>query len=154
MGRRADAEELVQEACMLAWHGIEELAQSDARSWLLRTVRSCAYARLRNRRGTESLLAEDVGATDGVNLQQSTLGMPGSPSAAVGRATPLESAMSSLPLYYRESLVLREVHGLTYREIAEITDTSVGTTMSRLSQARSHVTALLRNTGRTDGATN
>lgn len=58
-------------------------------------------------------------------------------------ATRLQSAMMSLPPEFRETLVLREVHGLEYREIAAVTGKPVGTVMSRLARARRRLFAIL-----------
>ena len=62
-------------------------------------------------------------------------------------ATLLGSAISALPTHYREMLVLREMQGLSYRDIAQIAGISIGTTMSRLFRARRLVVAHLKSYG-------
>jgi DNA-directed RNA polymerase specialized sigma24 family protein len=56
-------------------------------------------------------------------------------------ATRLERAMAAFPPF-RETLVLREVHGLNYHEIAELTDAPIGTVMSCLARGRNHLLSL------------
>ena len=55
----------------------------------------------------------------------------------------LQAAIEALPTPFRETLVLRDVEGLNYRDIAEITGVPIGTVMSRLTRARSRLIALL-----------
>jgi RNA polymerase sigma-70 factor (ECF subfamily) len=55
----------------------------------------------------------------------------------------LQAAIEALPAVFRETLVLRDVQGLGYREIAEITGTPVGTVMSRLARARGRLIEIL-----------
>jgi RNA polymerase sigma factor (sigma-70 family) len=55
----------------------------------------------------------------------------------------LEAAIASLPTIFRETLVLRDVQGLDYREIAAITDVPIGTVMSRLARARHRLIDML-----------
>ena len=59
-------------------------------------------------------------------------------------------AIAALPLQFREVLVLREFHELTYREIAEVVGTPVGTVMSRLARARERMKVLLTEGGAGD----
>jgi len=58
-------------------------------------------------------------------------------------ATRLEAAVAELPLAFREALVLRDVQGLDYREIADVTRVPVGTVMSRLARARQRLVAAI-----------
>jgi RNA polymerase sigma factor (sigma-70 family) len=62
-------------------------------------------------------------------------------------ATLLESAMATLPIALRETLLLRELQELSYRQIAEVTGVSIGTVMSRLARARGRIIAIMRTGG-------
>jgi RNA polymerase sigma-70 factor (ECF subfamily) len=59
----------------------------------------------------------------------------------------LQAAISALPLVYRETLRLRELEGMDYREIAQVTGVPIGTVMSRLARARRQLAAMLEKSG-------
>jgi RNA polymerase sigma factor (sigma-70 family) len=59
-------------------------------------------------------------------------------------AAALEAAIANVPMPYRETMILRDVQGLSYREIADVTGVPIGTVMSRLARARSRVLRILR----------
>ena len=61
-----------------------------------------------------------------------------------GEAGRLEAAVAALPLEFREVLVLRDVQGLEYREIAEVTGLPIGTVMSRLARTRRRLIDAIR----------
>jgi RNA polymerase sigma factor (sigma-70 family) len=140
-GDRADAEDVVQEACLRAFRGIGGFAGTNARAWLLTIVRHAAYTWLGKNRSASLLVVDDLEA---VERQQasgaSAFGQePQTPEAALIANTDarrLEAAIAELPVPFRETLVLRDVQGLDYREIAEVTKVPIGTVMSRLARAR------------------
>jgi RNA polymerase sigma factor (sigma-70 family) len=142
-GSGPDAEDIVQEASLRALRGIDGLADGSARAWLLAIVRNTTYDWLRKNRPKALLYVDDVDDVAGASHETDTP----TPEAALleHEASALfESAMLSLPIHFRETLVLREVQDLSYREIAKLTGTSVGTTMSRLYRARRLVIGQLR----------
>jgi RNA polymerase sigma factor (sigma-70 family) len=139
-GDRADAEDVVQEACLRAFRGIGGFAGTNARAWLLTIVRHAAYTWLGKNRSA-LLVVEDLEAVE--QQQASAAAAFGqdaqTPEAALiakADAQRLESAIAELPVPFRETLVLRDVQGLDYREIAEVTKVPIGTVMSRLARAR------------------
>jgi RNA polymerase sigma-70 factor (ECF subfamily) len=139
-GNRADAEDVVQDACLRALRGIGGFAGVNARAWLLTIVRHAAYAWLGKNRSAALLMVDDLEA---VEQQQAGGGGPDggpqTPEAALiakADAVRLEAAIAELPVPFRETLVLRDVQGLDYREIAEVTKVPIGTVMSRLARAR------------------
>jgi RNA polymerase sigma factor (sigma-70 family) len=140
-GDRADAEDVVQEACLRAFRGIGGFAGVNARAWLLTIVRHAAYTWLGKNRSSSLLMVDDLEA---VERQQASGGTPSesapeTPEAALIARTDavrLEAAIAELPVPFRETLVLRDVQGLDYREIAEVTKVPIGTVMSRLARAR------------------
>ncbi len=122
------AEDVVQDAMLKALAGAATFRGGDPRAWLLRIVRNTAYDTLSagKRRG-EELLEDDL--ADPSADAETLLSQRQNVALAA-------DALAALPLEWREALVLRELEGLSYREIAEITQTPIGTVMSRLSRAR------------------
>src|SRR5882724_5900216 len=145
-GDRADAEDVVQEACLRAFRGIGGFGGVNARAWLLTIVRHAAYTWLGRNRSASLLMVDDLEA---VEQRQASAGAAGesateTPEAALIAKTDaarLEAAIAALPVPFREALVLRDVQGLDYREIAEVTKVPIGTVMSRLARARRRLIA-------------
>src|SRR4249919_2858911 len=137
-GNRTDAEDVVQDASLRAFRAIREFAGGNARAWLLSIVRNTAYSWLRKNRPTTVLTVEDIEAVELANAK------PGDPTGETPEAAliakvdagQLRAAIAALPTPFRETLVLRDIEGLDYREIAEATDVPIGTVMSRLARAR------------------
>jgi len=140
-GDRADAEDVVQEACLRAFRGIGGFAGVNGRAWVLTIVRHAAYTWLGKNRSASLVMVDDLEA---VEQKQSGAGAafeqaPQTPEAeliAKADARRLEAAIAELPVPFRETLVLRDVQGLDYREISEVTKVPIGTVMSRLARAR------------------
>jgi RNA polymerase sigma factor (sigma-70 family) len=144
-GNRADAEDVVQDACLRAFRAIGSIGDGSVRPWVLTIVRNTAYTWLRKNRPSAVLVVEDL---ESVEAAQANLGDPDSetPETALiakADAACLQAATASLPTAYRETLILRDVLGLSYREIAEVTSVPIGTVMSRLARARRRLIAIL-----------
>lgn len=130
-----DAEDVLQESLLRALRFFGGFRGQDARPWLLAIVRNACYAWLRSRRPEElhDLSAEEVdaGAADaGPDLDPESLLIRRAETAL------LNEAIAALPVAFRETLILRELEDLSYREIAGVTDVPIGTVMSRLARAR------------------
>ena len=144
-GNSTDAEDVVQEASLRAFRAIRGFAGGSARAWLLSIVRNTAYSWLRKNRPAAVVTVDDLEA---VELAQAN---PGDPEAPTQEATlvakvdaeQLRAAIAALPSPFRETLVLRDIEGLDYREIAQATEVPIGTVMSRLARARRRLTATL-----------
>lgn len=124
----ADADDIVQDAMLRAFRGFDGFRGGDARAWLLAIVRNCwlsAGAATRRRGHTE---LEDAIADAGPDPEETAI------HAAHRRR--LEAMIARLPADFREVLILREMEDMSYREIAEITGSPIGTVMSRLARAR------------------
>jgi RNA polymerase sigma factor (sigma-70 family) len=137
-GSRADAEDIVQEASLRAFKCIRGFGGGDSRAWTLTIVRNTSYSWLAKNRPQAVVLTEDLDQAARDRVDQSA-GMERTPEAALiakGKAEEIRKAMATLPVPFREVLVLREIHGLDYRAIAEIAELPVGTVMSRLARAR------------------
>lgn len=139
---RSDAEDVVQEALIRAFRSINQFAGANARSWLLAIVRNTAYTWLQKNRSLSLVLVDDLS-----DEQRSEVERGGdwidvkdtSPEAHLIRQVEegrLELAIKELPPQFREALVLRDIQGLDYREIAQVIGVPVGTVMSRLARAR------------------
>jgi RNA polymerase sigma-70 factor, ECF subfamily len=136
-GNRTDAEDVVQDASLRAFRAIREFAGGSPRSWILSIVRNAAYSWLRKNRPATVVTVEDLEA---VELEHANPGdSSDTPEAALIAkvdAEQLHGAIAALPTPFRETLVLRDIEGLDYREIAEATEVPIGTVMSRLARAR------------------
>ena len=134
-----DAQDAVQEAYLRAFRHFSDFRGGDARAWLLKIVRNTCYSWLRVNRPLqdaaefdENLLAPDVRSPN--------------PEEAVlqnDNGTLIREALEKLPPNFREVLILRELEGMSYREIAAITGMPAGTVMSSLSRARDRLRQVL-----------
>jgi RNA polymerase sigma-70 factor, ECF subfamily len=138
-----DAEDVVQDACLRAIRHFESFSgeeETSARAWLLAIVRNAAYSARRRHR------AEDV-ATEFDEKSHSDTVADEHPEAALLRSAAKESlarALDGLAPEYREVIVLRELQGLSYKEMSDVAGVPVGTVMSRLSRARTRLQRALR----------
>ena len=137
-----DAQDVVQEAYLRAWRYFAGFRGGDERAWLLTIVRNCCYTWRRSRRGAETVPFDDEHHSDADGNRYA------SDSRAINDSErgALASALDALPREFREVLVLREIDGLSYREIAGITGAPVGTVMSRLARGRERLKRALKRT--------
>lgn len=136
-GNAADAEDVVQEACVRAFTAIATMRTSNARAWLLAIVRNTAFTWISKNRPKTVMTVDDEALFELAGLEM--VEPQASPETALierANAEQLHRAIASLPLAYREVLVLREIEELTYQEIAKALSVPIGTVMSRLARAR------------------
>ena len=141
-----DAQDVVQEAYLRAARSFDRYRGGDPRSWLLTIVRNTCYTWLRQNRASET--AGAPGNTDDgwVEVPADPAGQPEVQFIRAADRRLLQEALELLPAEFREALVLRELEGFSYKEIADITDVPLGTVMSRLARARHQLQQLvLRN---------
>jgi RNA polymerase sigma factor (sigma-70 family) len=143
-GSRADSEDVVQDACLRALRSIGNFSNGNARAWVLAIVRHTAYDWLHKNRPAVLVSVEDVEAVKRTQSIESDFATSETELIAQDDATRLKAAIAELPAPFRETLVLREVQGLSYREIAEVTGVSIGTVMSRLARARGRIISIMR----------
>ena len=129
-GNDHDAQDIAQDACVRAFRFVGGCRGSEGRSWLLTIVRNTAYSWLKKNR-SQRLLSIDDDECPEIEDQN---GAASSFHSADTDA--LRAALETLPLEFREALVLRELEGLSYKEIAEVAEVPLGTVMSRLARAR------------------
>jgi RNA polymerase sigma-70 factor (ECF subfamily) len=131
-GNDPDAQDVAQEACLRAFKFFGTFRGENPRAWLLTIVRNTYYNWLKKNRppeiagalDDEALMVEDTATNaEAINLRLAD-------AAAVRRA------IAELPVEFREIVVLREMEGFSYKEIADLSDVPIGTVMSRLARAR------------------
>jgi RNA polymerase sigma-70 factor (ECF subfamily) len=136
-----DAEDVVQEASLRAFRYFPTFVGGDGRAWFLRIVRNACHDRRQQRQRPTDPFDEE---------QHSSAQSPSDPEALllqVHDATLVARALSSLPDHLHQLLVLRELEGLSYRELSGVLGIPIGTVMSRLSRARRALRSAL-DTGR------
>jgi RNA polymerase sigma factor (sigma-70 family) len=146
-GSRADSEDVVQDAYLRALRGIRSFSNGNARAWVLTIVRRTAYDWLHKNRPATLVSADDLGDLERANLSERDVATPETAILVKEEKTVLEAAIAMLSPHYRETLVLRDVHGLTYREISDLTGASIGTVMSRLYRARRRLIEFMAENG-------
>lgn len=127
---RNDAEDVAQEAIMRAYRFFERFRGGDARAWLLQIVRNSCYSWLEKNRPSELAVEFNEERHEHPSHNPETL------ATQADERQRLMKALESLPARSREVLVLRELEGCSYQEIAEIAGIPMGTVMSTLSRAR------------------
>lgn len=143
----AEAEDVVQDACVRAMRFFSSLRSDDARSWLFTIVRNTWYTRVSRRPGRA-----DVRSLDGVDDLPSDQALD--PEEQLLQQHTIElvrAALEQLPVEFREVIVLREIEGLSYKEIAAIVRVPIGTVMSRLARARERLMSVLKLTAHMEG---
>jgi len=138
---RADAEDVAQEALLRACRFFRGFHGGDARPWLLQIVRNTCYSWLEKNRPRELMVEFDE------ELHPQPVATPESIAIADEDRERLTRALETLPPRHREVLVLRELEGCSYKEIAAITSIPIGTVMSSLSRARRQLHSVLVNPG-------
>jgi RNA polymerase sigma factor (sigma-70 family) len=139
-GNDADAEDVVQDACVRALRFFGSRRDGDARAWLFTIVRNTWYSRVsrRGRARDATALGDVSGDPPDVALDPEALLLQ---QQSVGQ---VRTALEQLPSEFREVIVLREIEGLSYKEIAAVMQVPIGTVMSRLSRGRDRLTSALR----------
>ena len=133
---RTDAEDIVQEAMLRAYKYFDRFSGAAFRPWLLAIVRNTAMTWLKRNRSAKLVLVPNVSEEAARGQDAGSADSPESALLQRDRAAEVNRAVAALPTEYREVIVLRELHDLSYKEIAAVIDVPIGTVMSRLSRAR------------------
>ena len=144
---RTDAEDVVQDACMRALASLETAVVERPRAWLLTIVRNTAFSWMEKNRPKAVVLVGDSELLDAAAAHRDA--SPGQEEVLIAAAdeAALESAILALPPIFREVVVMRDINGMSYREIAAATGAPQGTVMSRLARARAQLVDKLGSPG-------
>ncbi|SMG25254.1 RNA polymerase sigma factor [Paraburkholderia susongensis] len=143
-GNASDAEDVVQEAFMRAFRFFDTFRGDSARPWLLAIVRRTWYTEWRRRAPSHEMLEFDETMDEATFDGWSASG--DDPQTLLIRdedVKQVHDALASLPVEYREVLILRELEEMGYREIAVVADVPIGTVMSRLARGRRKLAEVL-----------
>jgi len=152
-----DAEDLVQDALLRAYRFWDSFEQdSNCKAWLLRIVTNTfinEYQRKKRSREVLDAASAEQDATDGVLVHADASDRQTPERALLDRSVSddVQRSLDALPDDFRTAVVLCDVQGLSYKEIAEIMQTPVGTVMSRLFRGRTLLAAALREFATTQG---
>ena len=135
-GNRADAEDVVQEAMVRALTYFPSFRGGSSRAWILQIVRNTAYGALKARRGERVAMPADLDDNAPVEDIPDPADGPEKTLIMSSELARVDALIEALPAELRETLVLRELEDLSYREIAQVTSVPIGTVMSRLWRAR------------------
>jgi len=138
-GNDPDAEDVVQESYLRALRFFPGFRGGNSRAWLLTIVRNTCYTWLRRNRMDDvtTELDEEVHGLDNITSNPEAVLM------AAARTDMVTRALEELPMGLREIVILRELEGMSYQEIADVAAIPIGTVMSRLSRARARLQKLL-----------
>jgi RNA polymerase sigma-70 factor (ECF subfamily) len=143
---RPDAEDVTQEAMLRAYRFFAGFQGGDARAWLLQIVRNACYTWMEKNRSMENATEFDEEAYVPASPTPESLAIAGNDRQRLTRA------LETLPPRYREVIVLRELEGCSYKEIATIASMPIGSVMSTLSRARRQLQIALAGPQREEAA--
>jgi len=138
-GSDQDAQDVVQESYLRAVRFFEGFHGENSKAWFLTIVRNTGYTWLQRSQVQEHTTSFDEEIHDIVDEN------PGPEIELLQSAARQEllAALEALPVEFREPLVLRELEGLSYKEIADVSSLPIGTVMSRLARARRKLRQIL-----------
>ena len=136
----ASAEDATQETFIAAYRRIDSFRGGNFRAWLLRIAANASYDELRRQRRRPVASLEAVAAAQGGVVQTpSPVAGPEDEALRLELNAQLQEGLATLPSDQRLAVVLRDVHGLSYEELAEVMHCSVGTVKSRIARGRARM---------------
>jgi RNA polymerase sigma factor (sigma-70 family) len=140
MKNQEDAEDMVQESYLRAFRFFASYREgTNCRSWFLRVVRNTCYTAL----GSRGVKEKQVPLDSEAHEIEDNAPLPPAVLSTKATVEAVREAIAELPLDFREVLVLRELEGLSYKEISEVSGVPLGTVMSRLARARHQLYLIL-----------
>ncbi|HTR13231.1 MAG TPA: sigma-70 family RNA polymerase sigma factor [Roseiarcus sp.] len=141
----ADAEDIVQEAAIRALKALETTAVDRPKPWFLAIVRNAAMTWIGRNRPQGLAYVGDMADLDAIDPRLDEAAPdPEAALIALEDGERLRQAIAALPGSQREALIMRDLNGLSYRDIAEATGAPIGTVMSRLARARAALAKTLK----------
>lgn len=137
-----DAQDAVQESCVKALRSFHTLRGADFRPWFLAIVRNTCFTWLNRRTGMAGAVAEQT-LDAGPEMETDAACDPQAIAIRAADAESVRQAIDQLSAVLKEAIILREMEGLSYKEIGKIAGVPIGTVMSRLARGRSQLQALL-----------
>ena len=135
LGNPEEAEDVTQEVFMKLWHHWQRIDLTSVRPWLLRVTRNACFDRLRQRRSAAKVFVPDA---DPERIEASPAAAPGPETEAQRTAfrRHVTQALATLGEPYRSVLILREIQGLRYRDIAEVLEMPLNTVRVNIHRGR------------------
>jgi RNA polymerase sigma-70 factor (ECF subfamily) len=134
-----DAEDVVQEAYLRAWKSFAGFRGGDGKAWLLATVRNTCYTWLAKNRAHPA----ETPYQESMHGQATAADNPAQLALREEDIALVHEAIAALPVEFREVIVLRDLEGLSYHDIAGVAGLPLGTVMSRLARARERLQPML-----------
>jgi RNA polymerase sigma factor (sigma-70 family) len=134
-----DAQDTVQESYLRAFRFFASFQGTNFRAWLLRIVRNTCYSALEARK----LREKEVSLEAEIDEIEDHSPLPPVSLARKATVEAVREAIAALPVEFREAVVLREMEGLSYKEISQVIEVPIGTVMSRLARARHQLYLML-----------
>ncbi len=145
MGNGDDAADVVQDSFVKAYKHLQQFRGGSFKAWLLRITTNTCYDKLRYRKRRPTVPIEEIASNSYHSAQlRSDVSGPEEVALQMERAETIQQGISMLPPDQRVVLVLSDVEGFSYREIAEIAQIPIGTVRSRLARARGKMRDYLR----------
>ena len=140
MKNQEDAEDMVQESFLRAYRFFASFHEgTNCRAWFLRIVRNTCYTAL----GARDVKQKKVPLDSEADEIEDTSPLPSVNLCKKATVEAVREAIAALPVDFREAVVLRELEGLSYKEISEVSGVPLGTVMSRLARGRHQLYLLL-----------
>jgi RNA polymerase sigma factor (sigma-70 family) len=139
MRNQEDAEDMVQESYLKAFRFFASFQGTNCRAWFLRIVRNTCYTAL----GSRHMKDKQVPLDSEVDEIEDPAPLPPTSLAKKATVEAVREAIAALPVDFREVVVLRELQGLSYKEISEVSGVPLGTVMSRLARGRHQLYVML-----------
>ena len=142
------AEDIVQEAFLRAFRAFPTWRGGAPKAWLFAIVRNCFLTWAGHRAGAARAVIDEGSLSEAQSLALANVAddAQDTPEAALLRRREIETVravIENLPEPFRETLVLREMEDMSYKEIALLTGAPIGTVMSRLARARQMLSDML-----------